>query len=201
MAHKLKIELAYSEPKIYRTVIVPENFNFHQLHLVIQLIMNWDDSHIYQFNLGAPYRSDAVRLIDIDDDFDNDFDDFFGSGYTDFDSSKTLISDYFNGQLKKVNYIYDFGDDWIHIIKPLKKPNEEVLFPVCIKGENAAPIDDIGGIPGFYDLLEIINKKRKNAEERDMLEWYGIPKGKSYNDLFGFDIDAINQNLASIFGA
>lgn len=49
--------------------------------------------------------------------------------------------------------------------------------------------------------LEMIDKKRKNAEERDLLEWYGIPKGKSYDDLFGFDIGAINQNLASIFGA
>lgn len=46
----------------------------------------------------------------------------------------------------------------------------------------------------------MIDKNRKNSEERDILEWYGIPNGKSYETLFGFDIDAINQNLADVFG-
>ncbi|MDD2981860.1 MAG: hypothetical protein PHQ74_00595 [Crocinitomicaceae bacterium] len=45
----------------------------------------------------------------------------------------------------------------------------------------------------------MIDKKRKNAEERNILEWYGIPKDKSYDDLFGFDIDAINRDLVAVF--
>src|SRR5690606_36087396 len=111
MAHKLKIELRYSNPKIYRTVIVPENFNFHQLHIVIQSVMNWNDSHLYQFNIGTTYISDSIALPDPDN-----FDGFFGPKNRKYDAKETHLSDYFNGLQKKMSYIYDFGDDWLHTI-------------------------------------------------------------------------------------
>lgn len=196
MAHKLKITLQYTDPKVYRTIIVPENFTFYDLHIVIQCVMNWNNSHLYQFNLGQAYGSDSIREPSPEDD---EFDGFFGSRYRKYDSTKTYLSDFFNGKLKKMNYIYDFGDDWMHTITVLKKPDEEVLYPKCVKGENAAPIDDIGGIWGFYDLIEASEKKRKNAEEKEMLEWAGIPKGKTYDDIYGFDIDRVNRRLIVAF--
>ncbi|HLW40869.1 MAG TPA: plasmid pRiA4b ORF-3 family protein, partial [Flavobacterium sp.] len=119
--------------------------------------------------------------------------------YKKFDAEKTYLSEFFNGQKKNMNYIYDFGDDWIHTITVLKKPNEEVLYPKCIKGENAAPIEDCGGVWGFYELLEIISKKRKTAEDKEMLEWVRIPKGKSYEDIYAFDINEVNQRLIDAF--
>lgn len=70
MAHKLKIVLQHTEPKIYRTVIVPENFTFDDLHMVIQCVMNWDNSNLYMFNLGAPYASDSIKPLHGEDDDD-----------------------------------------------------------------------------------------------------------------------------------
>jgi len=195
MAHKLKIVLQGPDPKITRTVIVPEKFNFEQLHIVIQCVMNWENQHLYEFNLGAPYASDSISPEEADDGFAA----FTESRFKKYDSEQTHLSEFFNGQIKKMNYTYDFGDDWIHSISVLKKPTEEVLFPKCVKGENAAPIEDIGGIWGFYDLLEAIAKKRKTAEDKEMLEWYGIPKGKAYNEVYGFDIDEVNQRLIDAF--
>ena len=193
MAHKLKIVLKDTEPKITRTVIVPEKFNFNDLHVVIQCIMNWNDSHLYQFNLSAPYASDSIRLK-------NEESNLFGfQRNKQYDATKMHLSDFFNGQKKNMNYIYDFGNDWIHTITVLKKPNEEVLYPKCIKGENAAPIEDCGGVWGFYELLEIISKKRKTTEDKEMLEWARIPKGKSYEDIYAFDIDEVNQRLIDAF--
>lgn len=196
MSHKLKINLQYTEPKVCRTVIVPENFTFYDLHIVIQCVMNWNNSHLYQFNLGQAYGSDSIRELSSEDD---DFDVFFGSRYRKYDSTKTYLSDFFNGQKKKMNYIYDFGDNWLHSITVLKKTSEEVLIPRCIKGENAAPIDDIGGIWDFYGLLEIFDKKRKSAEDKELLEWVGIPKGRTYEDVYGFDIDKVNELLLENF--
>lgn len=195
MAHKLKITLNRTNPKIYRTVIVPENFNFHQLHMVIQCVMNWEDAHLYQFNTGAPYRSDSIKLKEFDDMPD----DFFMNRYQEFDANTTPLSDFFNGHTKKMNYTYDFGDDWVHSITVLKKPTEEVLFPKCIKGENAAPIEDIGGTWGFYELLEAIAKKRKTKDEKELIEWAGIPKGKTYDEVYGFDINDVNAILLKEF--
>jgi hypothetical protein len=196
MAHKLKIELQHSDPLIYRTVIVPENFSFHQLHLVIQGIMNWENYHIYQFNTGAPYASDSISLPEPDEE---DFDSFFGNRFNTYDSSETFLSDLFNGQKKKLNYIYDFGDDWIHVIKLLKKPEEEVVYPKCIKGENAAPIEDCGGISGFYHLLDVLNNQGETKEKKELLNWLGISGRRSYEDEFEFEIDEVNKKLLDIF--
>lgn len=170
MSHKLKIVLKYTDPQVYRTVIVPEKFTFHDLHTVIQCVMNWEDSHLYQFNLGAPYGSDSIQLPD-----DSDFASMFGNRYQEMDATKTYLSDIFNGQKKKINYTYDFGDDWLHEIRVLQKPKDEVLYPKCIKGENAAPIEDCGSYPGFYNMIEVSKKKRKTKEDKEILEWYGIP--------------------------
>lgn len=195
MSHKLKIILEGSVPKIYRTVIVPEKFTFHQLHSVIQNVMNWEDSHLYQFNTGRPYSSDSIMLTD-EDEYE---DDFFPDHYKKYDAEKTYLSDFFNGQCKKMMYTYDFGDDWSHSITVLKKPAEEAFSPRCIKGENAAPVEDCGGIWGFYEMLEIIDKKRKTAEDKERMEWYGISNGKKYDDIYGFDIDKTNEKLIKAF--
>ncbi|HZH69548.1 MAG TPA: plasmid pRiA4b ORF-3 family protein [Flavobacteriaceae bacterium] len=195
MAHKLKIVLNNTDPKITRTVIVPENFNFDELHYVIQCVMNWQNQHLYEFNLGAPYASDSIGPEEADDDFAA----FTESRFKKYESEKTYLSEFFNGQIKKLSYTYDFGDDWIHTITVLKKPDEEVLVPKCIKGENAAPIEDCGGTWGFYELMEASEKKRKNAEEKELLEWAGIPTEKSYDDVYGFDIDEVNELLIEAF--
>jgi hypothetical protein len=195
MAHQLKIVLKDTDPKIYRTVIVPENYSFYQLHIVIQSVMNWQNCHLFEFNLGTPYASDSIGLLNDDDDDD----DFWGSRSKKYDAEETYLSDFFNGQVKKMNYTYDFGDDWRHVITVLKKPKEEVLYPKCIKGENVAPIEDCGGIWGFYELVGIMNKSRKTATEREKLEWYDLPKRTSYEYEFKFDIDETNQFLLDNF--
>lgn len=191
MAHQLKIVLKYSEPKIYRTVIVPENFNFHQLHLVIQGCMSWENSHLYQFNLGQIYNSVAIKELFEDDDEFN----YLESNYENLDSNDTNLSDIFNGDLKKINYVYDFGDDWVHIITVLKKPVIEVLYPRCIKGENAAPVEDCGGIGGFYNILEILEEKGNINEKKEWREWLDLEKNESYEDIYGFNLDKVNQDL------
>ncbi len=197
MAHKLKIVLKYTDPQVYRTVIVPEKFTFHELHLVIHCVMNWNDSHIYQFNLGAPYASDTIKLMYEEDNFA----DIFGDQYEEMDATNTYLAAILNGQRKKINYTYDFGDDWLHEIRVLKKPEEAVIYPKCIKGENAAPIDDCGSYPGFYELIEASKKKKKTQAEKELLEWYGIPLNADYEDFYAFDLEAVNEMLLEVFEA
>jgi hypothetical protein len=191
MSHQLKIELKFSEPKIYRTVIVPEGFNFEQLHRVVQNCFNWEDYHLYQFNIGAPYNSVSIKPEDPNDDLF----DFFGKRFENFPPEETYLADYFNGQFKKINYTYDFGDDWLHEIRVLKKPEIEVLYPKCIKAENIAPVEDCSGIGGFYEMLEILNQKKNTKEKLELREWLELDPGEEYEELYGFDIEQINNAL------
>lgn len=93
MAHKLKIVLNDIEPKITRTVIVPERFNFEQFHIVIQCVMNWENEHLYEFNLGAPYGSDSIGPEEADVGFAA----FTESRFKKYESEKTYLSEFFNG--------------------------------------------------------------------------------------------------------
>lgn len=70
----------------------------------------------------------------------------------------------------RVIYTYDFGDSWEHgIVLEKRLPVDSITkYPVCTDGQLARPPEDCGGIPGFYDLVEVIltptaNGTRKRA--------------------------------------
>ena len=90
---------------------------------------------------------------------------------------------------KKFLYEYDFGDGWIHevVAEKILPPDPGFKNPVCLAGENACPPEDCGGIPGYYNLLEILGD-RKHPEYRDMKDWMG---GKF--DPAAFKLDAVNK--------
>ncbi len=87
---------------------------------------------------------------------------------------KQKIPDYFSMGNKLVDYIYDFGDNWEHIIKLEKifPRDKNVDYPICIAGKRACPPEDCGGIWGYENFLEIINDP-DNEEYEDMIEWVG----------------------------
>jgi hypothetical protein len=198
MAHKLIIELKGSNPKIFRKVIVPENFTFDQLHIVIQITMTWQNSHLHQFFLGQTFNSTSLAPGYLeDDDFDDD--DFgFGQKHAKHDSATTSLAEFVNNGTKKFNYVYDFGDNWEHEIRVLAKPKTETLYPSCIDGAGPIIIEDCGGIWGFYNMLEVLNGKN-SQEKKDYLDWTGLKKTEKYEDIFQFDILEVNQLLIEVF--
>ncbi len=192
MAHQLRVALKHSDPKVFRTLVVPEGFTFHQLHVAIQCAMNWENQHLYQFAAGGLYQGTRITESLPEDEMDFGFDDSLNA-------DETYLADYCNGQSKKLEYEYDFGDSWIHEISVNKKPNEEPLYPKCIRGGFPAPIEDCGGIPGFYNLIDTMRKSKKTAEEKEHLRWFGLPLTKHYEDVLPFDIDLANTRLINTF--
>ena len=63
-------------------------------------------------------------------------------------------------------------------------------YALCVAGENARPPEDVGGIPGYYELLEVIADP-SHEEHESMVEWCG-----GSFDPRRFDIDAAHQSLA-----
>ena len=63
------------EPKISRSLELPVELNFAQLHEVLQAAFSWTDSHLHQFNVGglivgAPeFDQDALSEYDFGDDW------------------------------------------------------------------------------------------------------------------------------------
>jgi hypothetical protein len=54
------------------------------------------------------------------------------------------LSEIFDGQIKKIHYTYDYGDDWKYEIRLLQQPKEKVFYPIFIIAENAVPKEVLG---------------------------------------------------------
>ena len=46
-------------------------------------------------------------------------------------------------------------------------------IPCCLAGKMACPPEDVGGIPGFYNFVEVMANK-KHPEHKDMTEWFMV---------------------------
>jgi len=186
---KIQLEPNYIKPPIWRRILVKSDSTFLDLHKIIQVAMNWTNSHLWDFN----YDGYSITLPSEDDDWRDVV-----------DASDLRISKILTKEKDKIEYTYDYGDDWKHKItlEKILEVDKKQTYPVCIKGKRACPPDDCGGPWGYTNLLEVINDK-KNPEHTEMLEWLG-----GGFDPEEFEIDDINdclqdkgcwENLDSLF--
>jgi hypothetical protein len=104
---------------------------------------------------------------------------------------------YFEEEKAKINYIYDFGDNWQHEIELKKILPGKTLYPTLIGGKGLAPYEDCGGIWGFYNLIEAVNNP-KHPEHEDMRDWLDIEKGSIIDPNEKVEIEEINQYLRGL---
>jgi hypothetical protein len=81
--------------------------------------------------------------------------------------------------IKKMEYTYDFGDNWEHTIKFEKIIETDIAnpHPTIIKGSGASLPEDCGGIYGYYALM---NGDKDFCEMSDAQELEDI-RNKTFN--------------------
>ena len=175
--YQFKLSMKGITPQIWRRIQVPENYTFLDLHYAIQAVMDWDDYHLHEFEVLNPKTTDPERIGNEVDELES------------FDDrplvleKKAKISNYFTLENKAALYRYDFGDNWevkIRLEKILPK-KEGVMYPTCTAGKRAAVPEDIGGIGGYEDTLEIL-KDPSHPEYEDTVEWLGEDFDPEYFD-------------------
>lgn len=171
--HQLKITLEDIEPKIWRYVEVPSNYNFDQLHYAVQDAMGWENCHLHKFTVKN-LTTNKEETISPPSEYDDESDDYTGGRFQKINSTKAKIADYFLSKGNKALYEYDFGDSWYHEIKFEKiLPAEEgVKYPRCIAGSRACPPEDCGGWPGYIELLETIEDS-SSENYAEVMDWLG----------------------------
>lgn len=130
MIYQLKINLAYMKPPVWRRIEVSSDISLEDLHMIIQVIMDWENSHLHQFIVGNMFYMCPYEWND-------DYQDYTG----------ILLKDVLNKEKDKMMYKYDFGASWKHIIllEKIKEEEKGVKYPRCIKGKGACPPEDCGG--------------------------------------------------------
>jgi hypothetical protein len=184
-ANVLEIEvfLAKTKPRIWRRFEVRDDITLAKLHDVLQAVMGWYDCHLHQFR-----DMEETRYGPRDDDMDPEWD-------ADVIEERTVkLRDVMPKVGSRLLYEYDFGDDWVHGLEVVKVGPVEsgTRYPRCLSGERACPPEDVGGVYGFYEMLEALANP-KHEEHDSYLEWLG-----GEYDPQVFDLKGVNELLRSI---
>ena len=176
--YQIKITLRYSNPPIWRRLILPGNTTLAKLHQIIQVAMGWTEIHLHLF---------IIKNEQYSDPFDIDL-------FPVKNERKYRLSDVAQRKGSRFLYEYDFGDSWKHeiLIEKITREEEPPNHARCIAGERACPPEDVGGIGGYARFLAAI-KDPTHKEHEFYKDWLG----KEF-DPEAFDLERINRKLKRI---
>ncbi|MFD2784981.1 plasmid pRiA4b ORF-3 family protein [Hymenobacter rubripertinctus] len=184
----LKVSMRYTQPSIWRRVEVPDTLTFWELHFVLQIVFDWENYHLFEFRQGrGSFRAGSPSLGSE------------GSVWEDEppqqDPREVPLSAVLRVPADKVTYTYDFGDSWEHdiVVEQITPLAADSLAPAvrCLDGRRAAPLEDMGGIPGYEQLLDLLAEKAAGKRKRMPSEFAGLGKF----DPNEFDLKGYNYSL------
>jgi hypothetical protein len=154
----VRIELVDSHPLIWREVEVPTSVTLKVLHDIIQAAMGWFDYHLWEFTVGGKRYG-----LPMDEDWGTE---------PRREAGKVRLRDVLRSRKTIIDYLYDFGDGWEHrlIVTDVRAGQPDLSYPRYIGGEWNAPPEDCGGIPGFYEKLDILADPA-HPDHNDVKEW------------------------------
>ncbi|MGJ9459790.1 plasmid pRiA4b ORF-3 family protein [Oceanobacillus sp. CF4.6] len=205
-AVRLNVKLNLDRSHVLRKLVVPLNFTFYQLHKALQIAFDWEDYHLHEFYIYGDQTIDAQNKgrslnyppFDLEDKKlilnivrDEETLHYKNNIPVKLEAGIKLSS--YLPTYKHMNYVYDFGDDWVHRIEVESIINDyDKNYPICMEGEGNTPPEDVGGIHGYEMYLNILADPT-HPDHQHMLEW---GKGQSNRE---FDIEKVNRFLRSEF--
>jgi len=139
--------------------------------------MGWENCHLHAFQIGkTTYGPDPDGEL----------------GYE--DETTTRLADVARVRTR-ISYEYDFGDGWEHelVVEARAVAEAGQVYPACLAGEGACPLEDMGGVYGFEQFKEdLVAPPSQERDER--LEWIG---DMDY-DPAHFDLAAANAAVAVV---
>lgn len=170
--YQFKITLKGIWPPIWRR-IQAKDCSLDRLHEHIQTAMGWTNSHVHQFMIGGVLHGDPELLCE---------------GWEDevqpIDSLHTKISTIVpeNGRRFRFEYEYDFGDDWRHeiLFEGCLRAPRGARYPLCVDGARACPPEDVGGVSGYEEYLEVLANP-EHTEHESYLHWRGRFDPKTFD--------------------
>ncbi|GAA0438661.1 plasmid pRiA4b ORF-3 family protein [Lentibacillus halophilus] len=203
-AYQIRIELADSDPLIWRRVVMPAGATFYRLHQVIQTVTNFRECHLFAFelpddNLRVTNDEEAYeeRLHykkhwkEIEQKMEEAGSEFAEMQRMQLQQLRTVIRkpsgikvDSYLEKYGTIAYTYDYGDGWtFSIILEDERDDHYYVYPVLIDGAETAPPEDVGGLPGFYEFLTTYYDTT-HPDHDDVTAWAQEQLFREYNPDF-----------------
>ncbi len=158
--YQFRLFLEEVRPLVWRRIQVPADYTLAHLHKVIQAVMDWQDYHLHEITIAGraygPPDPEAEQQV--------------------LDERNVQLRDLDLSLGDHLQYVYDFGDNWQHVLefeKALAR-GPEAVYPICVGGECSTPPEDVGGASGYEEFLEALSHPR-HEEHKHMKEWVGRP--------------------------
>ena len=160
MSYICNIELDDIAPKIWRQFQFHPEVTFHQLHKMIQIVMGWDDYHLYEFHING-------QFIGLPDPTFADMED-----REVLNARREIVLKHLKQENTVFSYTYDFGDDWRHTITLVKINSSTIAdpTPICLGGARSCPQEDVGGVRGHQHMMEVLSTPN-DPEREQFIEW------------------------------
>src|SRR3954467_6678449 len=136
---QVKVWLLGISPMVWRRVLVPSTCTLRELHGVIQVAMEWEGIHLYQFCLRAAR---------------------YGSWELSASSPEVALAALRLRKGARFAYEYDLNIPWRHEVRIENRMEPEYgkTYPVCIGGNGACPPEDCGGPEAYLaGLSEMVS--------------------------------------------
>ena len=194
----LKIQMKdVSKPPMWRELEIPADYNFLQLHEAIQAVVGLEDCHLWQFNIKA-YDDSLLIGSTPNDRFSR------GVDCITHEAEETLLTQFLQQKGDKLEYVYDFGDDWIFIVEMKNLCDKKIEHPICrrYKGELNA-IEDFGGVWSYLEAREDLESwgSMTKKEKRKRYEDRGFDSEDEYLEFLSenrLSLDDVNNELELI---
>ncbi len=178
--YQIKISLSGAPVPIWRRLVLSADIPLCVVHEIFQIAMGWWNFHLYDFEANSRHFGN-LETADGDDRIEDDM--------------KFTLQDLVAQSGDSFVYVYDFGDGWRHQVVL-----EDVIYPepktemvaCCVVGRRACPPEDVGGIGGYAEFLDIIEDPQ-NEERIERIEWAG-----GDFDPNSFDIRGVNLRLLEL---
>jgi hypothetical protein len=157
---QLKISLKDVRPPVWRRVLVGEDSILHDLHRIIQSVMGWTDTHLHEFDTGHALYTGPCEGDEMPEACE--------------DSRQVTLRALNLKKGQKIDYVYDFGDDWVHHVRveDIRDAFQGESYPVCVAGKRACPPEDCGGAGGYAEFLEAVSDP-EHPQHKEMIDWVG----------------------------
>lgn len=179
--------------KVFRRIKVPSNLWLGNLGKIFITAFGWAGYHLSQFTKGDVYYTSRDN-IDERDSFN------FGCRNRHIDEMTVTVADVLPKKGSTISFEYDFGDGWIHNVR-VSSVSDEPLWgeDICVtSGKGACPPEDVGGVWGYAQMLDILSGKVDDPEEKASYEeWLGLQEGETY-DPEEFDLEIANEDVEDL---
>lgn len=159
--YRLRVALVDSEPEIWREFDIDGRMPLRSLHIALQTIIGWRESHLHAFTDTDPDRPAALGRRWESPGFASD------NGALSEDAATV------DQVLSNLDTLwYDFGDGWVHRLDVVdRQPDAPLLAPVVLlDGANRGPFEDAGGIHGYAEKVAALADPQ-HPEHREITDW------------------------------